>query len=184
MSRQNLLIALLIVVAVAAAPFYYFDRQAAKLKKEKAAIDQEMGLLKEKAAATKDLEARLAGLKSSSAAMDTRLLGSDPFAEMQRELTAAAGRAGVTVVGLKLTGAEPVKGLPLDRYTATVELSGSLDGLIAFVEILERDPLLIEIPDLYLRLPKPGAAGSAAEFRPTLDLHFFGRGAATSAASH
>lgn len=179
MNRQQMLITLLVVVAVIMLPSYYADRAGARLEKEMATMEMEMDLLRAKALKVREDEERLAAGKRAMIDLEARLLGRDPFADMEREVTAVAARAGLRVRELNLVGAEPVKELPtLVRYTAAVEVSGTTGTLIAFVRLMEQHPMLIEVPDLKLAIPRtaPGAPQTQG-LETRLTLYFFGKAA-------
>lgn len=172
MRRQTFLLGLLLVVILFAVPVYYFDRANASVKREKTALDHQLALLRQRAAAVRQLEAEVDQAREAEAALEPRLIGSDPFAQMEREIRSSAAQAGIQISQLKLTGSTPVEGLPLVQYTATVELSGTVAGAEAFLRQLEQHPLLIQIPDLQLKFSPPGAIPA---FRTTLSLYFYGK---------
>lgn len=169
MNRQQVLVGLLALVAVTLLPLSYVERVMAGVDKEKKALDQQVALLREKATAVRDLQRQAEEATTAMAGVEQRLLGSNPFADMEREIRAAAARAGVRVSQLALGGATEVKGLPLRQYSATVEVAGTVAGFEEFLRLLEQHPLLIEIPDLKLQF-------TGGPLRTTLSLHFYGKG--------
>ncbi|MFZ5825194.1 MAG: hypothetical protein ACOY94_12775 [Bacillota bacterium] len=177
MNRQRILLGLLIVVAVTLLPSYFADRAAIRLKMEMAAVEKEMEVLRAKALKVREEEERLAVGQRAMADLKARFVSQNPFADMERVVAILAARSGMQVVELNLVGAELVKELPtMVRYTAAVELAGTAGGLITFVRLAEEHPLLIEVPDLKLSIPRtdPGVAQINAPIRPRLTLSFFG----------
>ncbi|MFZ5817989.1 MAG: hypothetical protein ACOY93_22280 [Bacillota bacterium] len=171
MNRQRFLIILLLVVAATLLPTYFIDRANARLREEMTALVEEMGLARDKAVRVRELEARLAEEERALAGLDQRLISDEPFADMERELRALTGQAGLRMTEMTLGGSEPLKELPsLLQYTATVELSGSVQQYVAFLRLLENHRLLIDIPDLKLSFGQ-----SDGLFRTRLTLHFYGK---------
>lgn len=180
MNRQQILVTVLALVAVTMLPSYFADRAGARLEKEMVTMEREMEVLRARALKAREEEERLAVRQRAMTHLEARLLTRDPFAGMEREVTGVAARAGLQVLELNLLGAEPVQELPtLVRYTAAVEVAGTTGSLIEFVRLLEQHPLLIEVPDLKLVLPRtaPGASQTLGSIRTRLTLYFFGEAA-------
>lgn len=173
MKRQRFLVMLLVVVAVTMLPFYFLDQAGANLRKEQKSSGPELELLRTKLKAVRSLESQVAEMRKSSG-QDGRLLGGDPFAEIERELAAAAAKSGMKVAELTLAKGKPVAGLPLLEYTATVKLTGTPVGYVTFLQFLEQHRLIISIPDVSVTLsstgipvaPAPGAASPAKPAKP------------------
>lgn len=180
MNRQKFLVGLLIVVAVTMLPYYFADRAGARIEKEMAGIAGQMDLLRLRALKVREAEEQLAQYKAASLALEQRLISTEPFATMERELTAAAAQTGMRVLELSLQGAKPVQTLPsLVAYTADVEVQGSTGNFVRFLKRLEQQPMLITIPDLTLGLPEDVTAGAApgtGSIRTRLTLQFYGKG--------
>lgn len=184
MNRQQVLVGLLIVVAVTMLPVYFLERSMATKRKELAALEEQMQLLRDKVAAVKSLEEELAEAAKAEARVAQRLIGSDPFADMHRELNAAATRAGLQINQLSLSGGKPVQGLPFLEYQATVDVAGSVDSFAQYLRLLEQHRLLIGIPDLQMHLPRLGEGFVApSPIRTSLSLQFYGKGPAPGANS-
>lgn len=172
MKRERLLIYLLILVAVTLLPVSLADQATGKLKKEIAAVTDEAALGREQVAIVHRLREQLAATAGIDA-LRGRLLGSDPFAEMQQSLTAAAASAGVQLAQITLTGGIPSERAPgLTEFGANIEVLGTPAQFLQFVRRLEQHRLLIEIPDLQVGIAKP-AAGATGPERVRLALHFF-----------
>ncbi len=183
MKRQQFLLIVLAFVAVTMLPVYFVDQQRAALEKEQAALQEQIALQREKVDAVRRLEAELAQEEQAMSDLDQRLIDSgDPFAAMEREIASVAARAGLRVIELNLSGAEALEQVPtVQRYSAKVELSGSVGGFIEFIRLLEAHRLLIEIPDLDLGFGTgattvtPVAGQAAPPFVTRIELHFFGK---------
>lgn len=171
MNRQRFLVALLVVVAVTMLPLYFFDRANMAVRKEKEELQQQIALVRDKATAVRNLESQIDEARQAGVALEQRLISANPFADMERELRATAGRADMQVTQLTLGGATEVKEVGLYKYSATVDLTGTVDGYVEFLRLLEQHPLLVEIPDLKLVFP----VGTTTTYHTSLTVHFFGK---------
>lgn len=179
MNRQRFLIGLLILVIVTMLPVYIADRTTAHWNQQLAELNPTVDLLRQKALKSRELEQRLARELEAGDGLEERLINTDPFAVIHRELTMVGGQTGMRVVEVILTGAQPIEGLPsLVEYTAEVQVEGATVDFIRFLERLERHPLLIGIPDLKLQLPQASpedVASITATLQTRLTLHFYAK---------
>lgn len=178
MSRRRMLIWLLVAVALFGLPVYFMD---AALAAGRARLEEEQALLaplRRQAKAARELEAQLAEHGRKVAAAQERLIVAQPFATIQAELAAAAKQSGVSLGSLVLEGPAAVPDWPeVSRYQATLTVAGDRNQYLAFMRLLENHRLLIELPEVSLRMVPSAAKGAVPRVEQVLELGFFVAGA-------
>jgi hypothetical protein len=168
------LVWVLVAVAAFGAPVYYMD---AALAASRAALAEEQAALaplRRQAAGVRELEAQVAMRAGIVAAASDRLIAAQPFATIQAALMAAAKQSGVQLGALVLEGPAAVPDLPgLARYQATGIVSGDRNQFLAFLRLLEHHPLLIEVPEVSLRMQSPTVRGVVPRVEQVLELGFY-----------
>jgi Tfp pilus assembly protein PilO len=174
-TRQRLLICVLAVVVLFGLPVYFMDGALAAGRARLEAEQAALAPLRQQAAAVRALEADLAERSKRSAAVQNRLIAAQPFATIQAELTAAAKQSGVTLGSVVLEGPAVVPDWPgVSRYQATLTVKGDRNQYLAFLRLLEDHRLLIELPEVNLRMQTPAAAKSGVPgVEQVLELGFF-----------
>lgn len=174
MSRQKLLIWLLVVVALFGLPVYYMD---AALAADRARLEEEqasLAALRGQVASVRALEAEMAERREKVDALTERMIPAQPFATIQAVLTAAASQSGVRLGSLVLEGPAAVTDLPgVARYQATVMVAGDRTQYLAFLRRLEEHRLLIEVPEVSLRMQTQAVPGAVPRVEQVLELGFF-----------
>ncbi|MDF2629363.1 MAG: hypothetical protein K0R39_3194 [Symbiobacteriaceae bacterium] len=174
MSRQKLLISVLVAVVLLGLPIYFMDARLAVARARLETEQVALAPLRRQAAEVRALEAQVADRTGSVTAAQQRLIGAQPFATIQGELTAAAGQSGVSLGSVVLEGPGEVPELPgLVRYQATVTVKGDRNQFIRFLRLLEEHRLLVEVPEVSLRLQPPAARGAVPQVEEVLELGFF-----------
>ncbi|HYF91777.1 MAG TPA: hypothetical protein VD969_05995 [Symbiobacteriaceae bacterium] len=161
MNRQSVLIWILVVVVMFGLPLHYMDAaiegNRAKLKEGQA----KLAPLRKEVEALRQREQQLTDRKRVLEAISTRLIEGQPFATIQRELTAVAVKSGVSLSSLILEGPESVADLSaVVKYKATLQVTGNRNQYLEFLRQLERHSLLIELPEVSLRTQPPAAKGA------------------------
>jgi cell division protein FtsB len=171
--RQTLLLAVLAVLALVALPISYLDQTLLRQERELAQLQDKLEPLRKEAATIRTKEEELARRQSAVTAATRRMISERPFATIQGEVVALARQSGVTLTGFSVEGPLAVSELPgVVRYQATVQIAGNRWQFVAFLRLLEQHRLLIEIPEVDLKLPLQ-VAGGGAEVQQTLKLDFF-----------
>jgi Tfp pilus assembly protein PilO len=174
MSRQSVLIWILVAVAMLGLPIHYMDAAKTTGRTQLETEQAKLGPLRRQIAQLKEREAKAGQRADALAAMKSRLIADQPFATMQAELTAAAKASGVVISAVAMEGPQPVPDLPdLVRYQVTCQVAGNRDQYLNFVERLEHHRLLIELPEVSLRLPPAPMRGVPPQVTQGLTLGFY-----------
>ncbi len=172
MKRQNILIAILALLVAVGLPWNYMDGSLKKVRAEIDASRERLLPMARQAAEIRRREVALAAERAKVEAVRSRLVTQDPFATIQGELTGASRSSGVLLGAFTLERGEAIAALPgMIRYTAVVEVSGSRKQYLDFLHFLERNQLLIELPEVDVKL---GPVGQSPEVRVTMPISFFG----------
>ncbi|WP_374712741.1 hypothetical protein [Symbiobacterium terraclitae] len=171
-SREAHLLWVLLILVLAFGPGYLFDQLNRPRAEALADAEQSAAMERERAQRVREAENRLQQLAAAADVPQTRLVGENPFADIEQAVGEVAEAAGILVERLTLLSGDAVEAVPqLKAYEAEVRLRGTYGQLLAFLRGLEGHPLLIEIPDLVLQLPPDGRD----ELSPILTLHFYGQ---------
>ena len=176
MSRQSVLIWILVMVVMFGLPIHYMDAAVEGSRAKLTAAQSKLAPLRQEADALRQREQQLADRMRKLETVASRLIDSQPFATIQRELTAAAAKSGVSLSSLILEGPTPVADLPaMVRYQATLQVTGNRNQYLEFLRLLERHPLLIDLPEVSLRTQIPAARGAVPQVQQPLVLGFYGK---------
>jgi len=178
MNRQKLLLLVLALLAILGLPYTYLDRLLLDSRNAVAVAAAEFAPMRAQLSQMREREQKLNQHRKSMDALQSRLITDQPFASIQGEVAALAKQAGVTLGAMSLEGPLKVEEMPgIVRYQATVQVSGTRTQFVDFLALLERSRLLIEIPEIAIKLalppgglitsPLPGQAATNKPATPT-----------------
>lgn len=174
MKRQTLLLIILAALALVGVPVSYMDHLVMEAEVQAREAMTRLAPLRTQAAAVRQRATEVEAREQSMASMNGRLIGRDPFAAIQSELTAAARASGIALTYVNLEGPIPVPDLPqLVRYQAVVHVLGTPMQYLEFLRLLETHRLLIEIPEVSLRLSAQVGEQRGPNLNQVLTLGFF-----------
>ena len=162
MNRQTLLLWLLALLIVFGMPFSFMDRALIAVHKDLAAAEAAQATARSAANTLREQEKQIARRAEAAAAIKPRLIAEQPFATIQAELATAAQRSGMTIAAQVLEGPVSVPDIPgVVQFKATLQVTGEVQQYLEFLRLLEEHQLLIEIPEVDLRLRTAAAQGTA-----------------------
>lgn len=174
MSRQSVLIWILVAVALLGLPIHYMDAATSAGRTQLEAEQSKLAPLRRQVTQLKERETKAGARADALAAIKSRLITDQPFATMQAELTAAAKASGVVISAVAMEGPQTVADLPdLVRYQVTCQVAGNRNQYLDFLERLEHHRLLIELPEVSLKLPPAPAKGVLPQVTQGLTLGFY-----------